>query len=273
MLSFDLQIIFSVKWLFIFFSVVQWKEHFLCLLLQLMCVWYLVKSVHVSVQHVCSVAYTLTYCMCECVHAVSLWKTQRCHGNTRQSTLGRRDLGKRGCSRHHLGILTLWLWFSYRILTHLTSHMSSNLSVFPFSSFSSPYLLVFPKLYSVYSVFLYQISHRNTSNKAYSMTTHLFYFTQCDRINLIFINMLHTHPHTQADHWSDNDAHESRHIWECAILTVIIHTIPPHIITHSQAHIHLCLIKDKWRIKKNTLQKGLSTFFFFKRSKRFITLN
>lgn len=48
--------------------------------------------------------------VCECVHVVSLWKTQRCHGNTGQSTLGRRDLGKeRVLSLHHLGILTLWL--------------------------------------------------------------------------------------------------------------------------------------------------------------------
>lgn len=78
--------------------------------------------------------HTHIYCMCKCVHVVSLRKTQRCHSNTGQSILGRRDLGRGG--GRHLGILTLWLWFSYRIFTHLTSHMSSSLSVFPFFIFS-----------------------------------------------------------------------------------------------------------------------------------------
>lgn len=75
--------------------------------------------------------------VCERVHVVSLWKTQRCHGNTGQSVLGRRETWeRRGCSLHHLGILTLWLRFSYRIFTHLTSHMSLEsfcVSLFIFS--------------------------------------------------------------------------------------------------------------------------------------------
>lgn len=46
----------------------------------------------------------------------------------------RRRLGS--CSLHHLGILTLWLRFSCRIFTHLTSHMSSSHSAFTLFIFS-----------------------------------------------------------------------------------------------------------------------------------------
>lgn len=86
--------------------------------------------------------------VCERVHVVSLWKTQCYHGNTRQSILGRRDLGEKSegaLSLRHLGILTLWLRFSDRIFTHLTSQCPQVFLCLPFSSIPSPYLSAFPR--------------------------------------------------------------------------------------------------------------------------------
>lgn len=49
-------------------------------------------------------------CTCKCVHVVSLWKTQRYHGNAEQSIQKERERdwgGDVSLALHHLEILTL----------------------------------------------------------------------------------------------------------------------------------------------------------------------
>ena len=104
-------------------------------------------------QYMCAICvHTLTVCSC-------VWVWSACGRlSVAMVTLGKAyleegEIGERegaltltlSLSVRHLGILTLWLRFSDRIFTHLTSHMSSNLSVSPFSSSPSPYLLAFSR--------------------------------------------------------------------------------------------------------------------------------
>lgn len=92
--------------------------------------------------------------VCERVHVVSLWKTQCYHGNTRQSILGRRDLGEKREGALSLSATWGFLLLGSDSLTGFSlislHNVLESFCVSPFHLFLVLIYRHFPELHSIY---------------------------------------------------------------------------------------------------------------------------